>query len=311
MRVAVTGGTGFIGRRLVPALAARGHEVTVLARHAVVAPGAARVIAADVARPDAIAALAGHDAIVHLAARSDASSSQADPVGYTTVNALGTLHVLEAARRHGASVVLASSQRVYEPWRGPLAEETTPLRPNTVYGYGKLVAETWTQMYHALYGVPSVTLRLFSVYGPGQRAGGGLSGIVAIFGERALTGRELVVHNRHLRDFVYVDDAAAAFALAVARARDPGVNGRVYNIGVGIGTPFDELARLVRERSGRGERVPVRVLETDEPREQVYATLDRARRELGFSPRVALPEGLDRYLVWLRGELAREAGGAA
>lgn len=307
MNVVVTGGTGFIGRHLVPALARRGHQVTVVARRAAAVPGAARVVAADVADRQVGAALDGADAILHLAGLSDASSSTADPVGYTTVNALGALNVLEAARTSGAGVVIVSSQRVYEPWRGPLREDETPLRPNTVYGYGKLAAEQWATMYDRLYDVPTVVLRLFSVYGPGQRAGGGVSGIVAIFGERALTGRELVVHNRHQRDFIYVTDVVAALELALERLREPRVRGRAYNIGTGIGTPFDELAALVRERSGLGERVRIVIRDSDEPREQVYPAIDRARAELGFTPTVALPDGVTRYLDWLRPRLARAA----
>src|SRR5215213_8428441 len=116
MKVAVTGGTGFIGRHVVAALAAAGHEVTVLARAEAEVAGAARVVRGDVTDRGIGAALAGMDAIVHLAALSDASLSLADPVAYTSVNAFGTLNILEAARANGAGVVFASSQRVYEPW---------------------------------------------------------------------------------------------------------------------------------------------------------------------------------------------------
>ena len=224
MRVAVTGGTGFIGRHLVAALAAAGHEVTVVARQPATVPGAARVIAGDVTRREIGAALAGAATIVHLAALADASRSAADPVGYTTVNALGTLNVLDAACVQGAGVVFASSQRVYVPWHGPLREDG-PRDPTTVYGWSKLAAEGWVTMYGRLYDVPAVTLRLFSVYGPGQRATGGVSGVVAIFGERALRGQDLTVHQRHLRDFVYVTDVAAAFVKATERVREPGVRG--------------------------------------------------------------------------------------
>jgi UDP-glucose 4-epimerase len=252
------------------------------------------------------------EAIVHLAALSDASLSVADPVGYTTVNALGTLNILETARANGAGVVFASSQRVYEPWHGPLHEET-PLAPTTVYGWGKLAAEGWMTMYRQLYGVPAITLRLFSVYGPGQRTSGGVSGVVAIFAERALLGRDLAVHQAHLRDFVYVTDVATAFLRAVERLRDPARRHHVYNIGCGIGTPFDALAGLVRERSGMAGRIAITGGDqgdaAGERREEVYATIDRARQDLGWSPTIALPEGIDHYLTWLRGELAREGAG--
>ncbi len=112
---------------------------------------------------------------------------------------------------------------------------------------------------------------------------------------------------RHLRDFVYVTDVAAAIAGTVARLRDPALAGRVFNIGTGVGTPFDDLAHLVRERAGRA--VPVRLAETGERREEVVATIDRARRELGYAPTVALADGLGRYLDWLRATLAAERSG--
>jgi UDP-glucose 4-epimerase len=307
MNIAVTGGTGFIGRHVVAELAGAGHRVTVVARTPAPVEGADRVVAGDVADPAIGGALAGAEVIVHLAALSDASQSLADPVGYTKVNAVGTLHILEAARRGGAGVVLASSQRVYEPWRGPL-HEASPLAPTTVYGWSKLTAEGWATMYGQLYDVPAVALRLFSVYGPGQRPGGGVSGIVAIFAERALRGLDLAVHGRHLRDFVYVTDVAAAFRAAAERLDRPAIRGRAYNIGCGIATQFDALAELVRERAGMTGRIGISVADPGETerREEVYATIDRARADLGWSPTVALPDGLERYLAWLRPELARE-----
>ncbi|HEY8597635.1 MAG TPA: NAD-dependent epimerase/dehydratase family protein [Thermomicrobiales bacterium] len=304
MKVAVTGGTGFIGRHVVAALATAGHEVTVVARTISPVAGAAQVVQGEVTDRAIGARFAGMAAIVHLAAIADASLSAADPVGYTTVNALGTLNVLEGARQHGAGVVFASSQRVYEPWHGPLREDG-PLAPTTVYGWGKLAAEGWVTMYRQLYAVPTATLRLFSVYGPGQRTGGGVSGVVAIFAERALSGLDLAVHQRHLRDFVYVTDVAAAIVRTVERLRDPVLTTRVYNIGSGIGTGLDELAEIVRERSGMAERIAITGGGGDaERREEVYATLDRARQELDWSPRIDLTAGVDRYLAWLRPALA-------
>ena len=306
MNVAVTGGNGFIGRHVVAALGAAGHTVTVLSRGATSVPGAARVVRADITARDLAARLAGVEAIVHLAAIADASLSAADPVGYTEVNATGTLNVLEAARQIGAGVVFASSQRVYAPWQGPQDEAQMPI-PSTVYGWGKLAAEGWATMYRQTYDLPAITLRLFSVYGPGQRTGGGVSGVVAIFAERALRGQPLAVHQRHVRDFVYVEDVAAAILRATERLRDSALTGRVYNIGSGVPTPLDALAALVRDRAGMAERVAITIAaDATERREDVYATIARAEAELGWTPTVALSDGIDRYLAWLRDELARE-----
>jgi len=306
MNVAVTGGNGFIGRHVVAALAAAGHTVTVLSRRAALVPGATHVVKADITARGLGAQLTGVEAIVHLSALADASLSAADPVGYTEVNATGTLNILEAARQVGSGVVFASSQRVYAPWQGPQDETQTP-SPTTVYGWGKLAAEGWVAMYRQTYDLPAITLRLFSVYGPGQRTGGGVSGVVAIFAERALRGLPLAVHQRHVRDFVYVEDVARATVRAVERLRDPALTGRVYNIGSGVPTPLDALAALVRDRAGMAERVAITIdTDTAERREEVFATIARAEQELGWSPTVALPDGIDRYLAWLRAELDRE-----
>lgn len=308
MKIAVTGGTGFIGRHVVAALVAAGHEITVIARTPTAMAGAT-VVRGDVADRAIGVAIGPVDVIVHLAGLADPSLSMRDPVGYTLVNAVGTLNVLEAARQVGAGVIFASSQRVYEPWHGPL-HEAGPLLPNTVYGWSKLAAEGWVTMYRQTYDLPAITLRLFSVYGPGQRTGGGVSGVVAIFAERALRGQELVVMQRSLRDFVYVDDVAAAFVRAVERLRDPALTTRVYNIGCGIGTDFAELATAIRDRIAPDPQPTIaNHSRHDERREEVYATIERARQELGWTPTVALPEGIARYLTWLRAELAREEAG--
>lgn len=308
MKIAITGGTGFIGRHVVAALAAAGHEITVVARTPMPIAGAT-VVRGDVADRAIGAAIGSVDLVVHLAALADASLSTNDPVGYTLVNAIGTLNVLEAARQIGAGVIFASSQRVYEPWHGPL-RESGPLAPNTVYGWSKLAAEGWVTMYRQIYAMPTVILRFFSVYGPGQRISGGVSGVVAIFAERALRGQDLTVLQQGLRDFVYVDDVATAVLRAVERLRGPTLTTPVYNIGCGVGTSFTALATIVRERSGMADRIAIVDRSRDDgQREEVYATIDHARRELDWVPTVALPDGIDRYLAWLRAELAREEGG--
>src|SRR5215212_4296792 len=177
MRLLLTGGSGFIGRHLIAAVA-RDWEVRTLHRGCALpdVPDHARV---DVVRDPILPWMDGVEAVVHLAGLGNVAASQNDPLGYNLVNAVGTLRVLEAARLRGASVIFASSQHVFRPITGRL-RETSPPRPQNVYGASKLIAERWCEMYGQVYGVRSRVLRLFSVYGPGQ-IGQGKSGVVTIF----------------------------------------------------------------------------------------------------------------------------------
>ena len=296
MRVAVTGAGGFIGRPLVRQLAEAGHGVTSIARRASPPPGAERHCAGDVRAEEMWHNVGPVEAVVHLAGLSDASLSRDRPLEYNAVNAFGTLVALEAARRLGALFVLASSQRVYRARREPLGEEDL-LEPVDPYGYSKLVAEQWVAMYRRLFGLPTIVLRFFSVYGPGQMPGGGSSGVVALFMTRALRGDALVVHGRAWRDFTYVADVISGIRLALESAR---AVGGVYNIATGAATATEELARAVVAVTGSPSTV--RAEDGNQPGESFVANIARAQQDLGYQPVVPLREGLERYAQWLRGQ---------
>jgi UDP-glucose 4-epimerase len=290
--VLVTGGTGFIGRYVVADLLAHGHEVTSLARSAAPPSWPARHLPLDVLSPDARAAAAAVDAVVHLAGLPDVAYSLQEPYTSSLVNAAGTLNVLEGARASGARVVLASTQRVYARSAAPLPEDA-PLAADNPYAISKRVAEEWLGMYHALYGVPTVALRGFSIYGPGQLVRGGSSGVLSILAQRARAGLPLDIDSPALRDFVYVQDAATAVRLALTLPR---AVGNVYNVGCGVATPLVDLAALVR--AATGSQSPIRPPPPGEPTGYV-ADLTRARADLGFMPTISLEEGLRRYVAWL------------
>ncbi len=295
MRVLVTGGTGFIGRNLVAELVARGHVTTTLSRRRSGLPGVAH-ISADAGSEEAVAAASRAEAVVHLAGLSDASASCADPYGFNRQNALGTLAILEGARRGGASVVFASSQRIYRPAPDPIPESGA-IEPQDPYGYSKLCGEQWMEMYRRFHGVRTCVLRFFSVYGPGLLMPGGSSGVVGIFVGRALRGDALVAHTHQLRDLTHVSDVVSGILLALEK---PAAPGSCYNIATGLGTSMEELAMAVRRATGSDCDI---ILEEGPSYGYLVADISRAKAELGYVPRVDVQEGLEKYVAWYRERL--------
>lgn len=291
--VLVTGASGFIGRHVVAELRAHGYTVRTLHRGGPLPGLEAAHTAADVLAPEARAAAAAAGAVVHLAGRGNVDEARERPFEYNAVNALGTLNVLEGARQGGARVVLASSQRVYQPGVGALRElaRVDPLEP---YGVSKLVAEEWCRLYARVYGVLTVALRIFSVYGPGQQPQGS-SGVLAIFAHRALAGEPVYVRSRVRRDFVHVGDVARAFRRALEADLRPGA---CYNVGTGVGTSLPELARLLLQVTG--SRSPIVLELTDPESGDRVADPALASRELGFDARIPLADGVQSYVDWLR-----------
>jgi UDP-glucose 4-epimerase len=253
MKVLVTGGAGFIGSHVVDALVAAGAQV-----HAVdnlsggrvdnlagALEGGAQLHAADVTDELAVARLtaAVHpEVVLHLAAHIDARRSVDEPAFDARVNVAGTAAILEAARRAGARrFVLASTAAVYgKPDRLP-TPEAADVRPINPYGASKGAAESYLALYSRLYGLSTLALRMANVYGPRQDPHGE-SGVVAIFTGAAAEGRPVTIHGdgRQTRDYVHVDDVAAAFLLATAST----VTG-VLNIATGRETSVLELAAAV------------------------------------------------------------------
>jgi UDP-glucose 4-epimerase len=305
--VLVTGGAGFIGSHLVEALTAAGQRVRVLddlstglrANLAGIRPEP-ELIEGDVADADAVERATNGVAVVyHLAALASVQRSVEKPDDTHRVCATGTLRVLESARRHGVRrVVYAGSASAYGVPAGEVQTEDDPLVPLSPYAAAKLAGEMYLQAFAATYGLETVRLRFFNVFGPRQRADSPYSGVIALFTAALTAGRAPMVFGDGLqtRDFVAVADVAQALMKAAAA---PGVSGRVYNVGTGRGVNLLELIAALNKQLGTDvtpRHGPPRAGDVRHSR----ADIRRARTELGFEPQVTFEDGLARTLHWYR-----------
>jgi UDP-glucose 4-epimerase len=249
----VTGGAGFIGSHLVDALLARGDAVIVVddlstgrrENLTTALSRGARLEAVDVTDAtavDRVVAQAQPERIFHLAAQIDVRHAVADPTRDATVNVIGTVTMLEAARHHGvARFVLASTGgAIYGDADRIPTPETAPPRPGSPYAASKAAAESYLELYRELHGLSTISLRLANAYGP--RQAGGEAGVIAIFCAAAAAGDEVTIYGdgEQTRDFVYVADVVEAFVAASESA----VTGCV-NVATGRETSVLELARAL------------------------------------------------------------------
>jgi UDP-glucose 4-epimerase len=305
VRALVTGGAGFIGSHVVEALLARGDQVTVLDNLATgkrenVAAGAALHEGDIRTDADAVFDAARPELCVHLAAQADVGTSVARPELDADVNVLGTLRVLEAARRHGAQVVFTSTGgAIYGECERPALEDD-PRRPLSPYGTSKLAGEEYLATWNRLHGTRHVTLRLANVYGPRQLAKLE-GGVVAIFMERLAAGDapQIFGDGEQTRDFVYVGDVVQAI-LAATRA-----GGGVFNVGTGVETSVNALFEACRRVAGAeadADHAPAR------PGDLVRSVLDPglAERELGWRAEHDLERGLAETWAWATRTTGRE-----
>jgi UDP-glucose 4-epimerase len=303
----VTGGAGFIGSHLVEALTAAGRPVRVLddfstgmrdnLAHVRPAP---EVLEGDVADPATVArAVQGAGVIFHLAALASVQKSVESPADTHRVCALGTLHVLDAARRAGVRrVVYAGSSSAYGIPGGEVQSEQDPVGPLSPYAAAKLAGEMYAQAFAATYGLETVRLRFFNVFGPRQRADSPYSGVIALFVAALTAGRSPTVFGDGLqsRDFTYVTDVIQALLRAAER---PGVSGKVYNVGTGHSVSVLDLIAALNRQLGTQvapQHAPQRVGDVRYSR----ADVSRARRDLGYNPAVTFEEGLTETLRWYR-----------
>ncbi len=307
MRALVTGGSGFIGSHLGVRLAAEGYAVRVLDN---LSSGKRANLAhirdvdfreADVRDAAAVdAAVEGCDLVFHEAAVVSVPYSVEHPQETHDVNIQGTLNVLMAARKHRVRrVVFASSAAVYgeEPTL-PKHEAMAP-EPITPYGVEKLAGEAYLRTWSKVYGVETVALRYFNVFGVRQDPTSAYSGVISVFADRALSGKPITVYGdgEQSRDFIDVRNVVEANWLA---ATTKNVSGRIYNVAMGRRTTLNDLLRMLGRIVGR-ELVPTYAAARVGDIRDSLADVSAARKELGFAPTVDVEVGLADLVSSLRG----------
>jgi nucleoside-diphosphate-sugar epimerase len=302
----VTGGAGFIGSTLFRTLLEDG-SVSVIdnlltgnERNLEEVRGRVEFHRADIRDPDAIAPLIrGADVVFHLAAIPSVPRSIDDPAPSHEVNIDGTFNVFHAAARGGARrIVYAASSSAYgDSETLPKVETMTP-RPKSPYAVQKLLGEHYASVFHSCFGLETVALRFFNVYGPRQDPTSPYSGVLSLFMKHLLarTSPTIFGDGEQSRDFTYVEDVAA---LCVKASRAPGVAGRMFNAGNGCRYTLNLIWDILQKMEG--VRIPVKY---GPPRagdvRHSLADTAAAVAELGHAPRFAIEEGLKRTLEWYR-----------
>ena len=301
MRAIVTGGAGFIGSHVVDALVARGDEVAVIdslvhGSKENVSAGA-ELHVRDIREPlDDLFDAVRPEAVFHLAAQADVRVSVENPVEDADVNVVGTIRILEGARRHGAQVVFSSTGgAIYGECSEPAGEDA-PTEPLSPYGTSKLAAEEYLRSYNRLYETRHISLRYGHVYGPRQDPHGE-AGVVAIFLGALSRGEQAKIFGdgAQTRDYVYVGDVARATTSTV------GADHGVFNVGTGRETSVVELYELCTRVAGSdiaAEHAPARLGEL----QRSFLDPTRAATELGFTAMVELEDGLRATWDWVQKE---------
>lgn len=309
MNILVTGGAGFIGSHIADELLATGHRVVIVdslhTGHRRHVPAAATFYEADICDQAAMARIFAKEAIEaisHQAARANVRESMHDPITYATTNVLGTLVLLELARKHQCRkfVFASTGGAVYgegysaDGSKLPFTEQTWP-HPKDNYGANKLSMEFHLDLYGANYGLRSVALRYPNVYGPRQDSKGE-AGVVAIFAGAMLAGQptKITGDGKQTRDFTYVGDIARANRLAL----ESDATG-ILNVGTGIPTDINTIHRVLTELTG----YPLQPTYIPRPVGEVLATyLDssKAKAVLGWEAQVSLTAGLRQVVAWMR-----------
>jgi nucleoside-diphosphate-sugar epimerase len=306
MRYLVTGGAGFIGSHLVRELLGRSNEVVVLDDFSTGSRENLRevedritLVEGSVTDPAACAqAVSGVDYVLHQAAVPSVPRSMQDPVATHEASATGTLNVLVAARDAGVRrVVYAGSSSAYGNTPTLPKEEAMIPRPRSPYAVAKLTGESYCHAFHASYGLETVAVRYFNIFGPRQDPNSPYGAVIPKF-IQAISRNEpptIFGDGEQTRDFTYVANAIDANLLACDAPE--AALGQVFNVGCGERISVNHLWEIIREEMGSTLRPIYREARAGDVRDSL-ASLDRSERILGYRPLVDLREGLRRTIAW-------------
>ena len=305
----VTGGAGFIGSHLVEALVGQGDEVRVLdnlstgrRENLTAVADSIELIEGDIRDPNAVgAAVRGVERIFHQAAVVSVPMSVRDPVTNHAVNVDGTLNLLDAARVAGVECfVYASSSAVYGDLPDLPKVETMPTAAISPYGLSKHIGEQYARLFTQLYGLRTVGLRYFNVYGPRQDPSSPYSGVISIFVDHLLANTPPSIYGdgRQTRDFIYVADVVRANLLA---AGAPDAAGEVFNVSTNQSFTIVELWETLQIIAGT-HLAPRFGEERLGDIRHSYASCEHARQTIGFEPEINFRDGLRRTFAWYREE---------
>lgn len=305
MKALVTGGAGFIGSNIVKILLKQGHDVTVIDNLSSgylinIKPyiDSVSLIHADIRDPEAVTtACRNQDVVFHLAACVGRQKSLNDPVLDSSTNLIGTVNVLEGMRKNEVHrIVYSSSAAIFGELLTPTIAENHPQNADSPYGVSKLAAEKMILAYSSIYGMTSVCLRYFNIYGINQRFD--LYGnVIPIFAKRIYSGEPITIYGdgTQTRDFVNADDVARVNYLAATTAKCTDV----FNIGSGSSITINRLAEIMQEISGINvgiQYAPERPADV----KHCKADANKVYEILGFKPRVELEQGLVHYMKWFK-----------
>ena len=311
--VLVTGAGGFIGSRLVEKLTLQGAHVRAFVRYTSRAElgllkglpseiiEGIEIIRGDLRDYNAVhQAVKGVDKVFHLGALISIPYSYVHPVETVQTNIDGTLNVLEACRRYGSKLIHTSSSEVYGTALYAPIDEIHPLQGQSHYSASKIGADKLVESYFRSFGVPSVTIRPFNTYGPGQSNRAVIPTIIS----QALTANQVKLGNLDaVRDFTYLDDTVDGFIKAVdAELWD----GETYNLGTGIEISIGEIAEKIFKIIGKVPEILVDSTRLRPEKSEVMRLISnnaKAREKLGWQPEVDLDEGLARTIKWISSNL--------